>query len=254
MKAPIALLLPFFVWRRRWRLAAYSAAALALWIAAPALWMGAARWGRHHAEWLDAVRGGARPAEQRVQNQSLRSAVLHSLVTYPPGDPRRPDHAAYAPIGDLSEATAGRAAIVIALALVCAIAWATRRRPRTDSDVNWLRDCAAVMVLLTLLSPIVWSQHFVLLLPALYLIAADLVEGGRRGMRTWIGVAVYGVLALVLTREALGRDLHLVALAYHTQTAAALVVLVMISTRSGRLRSAVGQDVSPAMGGTSVLP
>ncbi len=100
LKMTPGLFLPFFVWKRRWRLAAYTTVATAAWIALPAVWMGPGSWWEHQDQWnrlalnvfasrMDRAR---EVNEVRVQNQAFKPAVARLLVAYPPGHPLKVDH------------------------------------------------------------------------------------------------------------------------------------------------------------------
>lgn len=226
LKAPNALLLAFLLWKRQWRLAAFSAAALLVWVALPSLWMGPADWWRHQQEWLrtaaasaaGAAQGGAAESESRVQNQALRPQVARAIG---------------APWGNAAGVLAG-------LALLGVVAWWSRSGAGDAAD--WPAQASAVMILSLLLSPVTWVQHLVLLVPALYLIVA-------RGAPAWTpaaraALALYAICALLLNRELLGRELYLVLLAHGLHTAAMLLVLALL------LRAAApsGRTAAPCAG------
>ena len=100
LKMTPGLFLPFFVWKRRWRLAVYSTIATVAWIALPAVWMGPSSWWRHQDQWnrlaLDVFTSkmdrGRQLNEVRVQNQAFKPAVARLLAAYPLGHPLKVDH------------------------------------------------------------------------------------------------------------------------------------------------------------------
>lgn len=238
LKAPAGLFLPFFLWKRQWKLAGLSVAAALLWTLLPMLWMGPADWWRHEVEWtrtaLESVIGtptpGVQASEQRVQNQSLRLAATRYLVTYPIGHPLHVPHPGYLSFLDLDIQAGRRVATGVAVALVCVCAWGMRRRYGGPDDPAWLLECSGVLVLALLLSPVTWIQHLVFVVPALYLIAA---EGCSRslGIPATAAMWAYAVPALLLNREVVGRDLSLLLLSYHVHTLALLLVLAVILLR-----------------------
>jgi hypothetical protein len=77
---------------------------------------------------------------------------------------------------------------------------------------------------MVLLSPITWEQHLVLTLPALYLIVAE--ESGTSDFETGIIalMTVFVLLALVFTRDLIGKDNYAILLGFHVQTICALIL------------------------------
>jgi alpha-1,2-mannosyltransferase len=237
LKAPFGLYLPFFIWKRRWRLAASTATAAACWIVVPAVWMGPAHWWTQQREWTRVVAAslagdpvpGAAESEHRLQNQALKPAVLRYLVTFPEGDPRHLAHPADVPLLNLNAATADRIATLAVLGLVLVFACWARTPYRAPDEPRWLLECSGVLVLTALLSPVAWVQHLVVVIPALYLIVA---AGRRRlGTAATAAVVVYAILAVVLNREVVTRELYLVFLSYHAQTLCMLLILAVLMLR-----------------------
>jgi hypothetical protein len=201
--------------------------------------MGPANWWRPQEEWtrtaFHSVLGdpapGVRESEQRVQNQSLKLAVTRYLVTYPAGHPLHLSHPGYVSFLDLDPRAArwATAAVVIGFLLVCA--WRMRRRYRGPDDPTWLLEGGAVLILALLLSPVTWTQHLVLVIPALYLIVTEACA--IRPLGAWASGAMgaYAVMALALNREILGRDLSLLVLSYSMHTLALLLVLAVLLLR-----------------------
>lgn len=221
LKAPAALFVPFFLWKGRWRLAIGTVLAAACWIALPALWMGPSSWWTHQREWTRTVVGSltgnriavAEDSESRVQNQALEPALMRDLETH------------------VSPATATAVATVVMAGLVVACAWWARRPCQSAASPGWLRECAAVLILALLLSPVTWVQHMVFVLPAVYLVVAE--GHGIRPLGPPAGAAlgVYVILALILNREFLGREHYVLLLSYGTQTLCMLLVLALITLR-----------------------
>jgi alpha-1,2-mannosyltransferase len=220
LKAPHGLLLAFFVWTRQHRLAFWTAAATALWILAPALWMGPERWWRSQSQWVATATAslaadpiaGAAESERRVQNQSLTATAGRAARRWLPG------------------ASGRSAALVAGLALLATVAWRTRRTDRRAP--SWLPHASAVLIAALLLSPATWTQHLVLMLPALYYIVARQWGGTTPPQPlVTVGVALYVVLALALNREILGRERYLILLDHGLHTLAMFVVLVLVLRR-----------------------
>lgn len=239
LKAPAGLFLPFFVWKRQWRLAAFGCAATAFWVVLPIVWMGPSGWWVHQWEWtrvaLGSVLGTRTPGvaqnEERVQNQALRPAVMRYLMTYPEGHPLRLSHPGYVRFLNLKPATAGRLATGVMLGLLATCAWQARRRYQGSSDPAWLLEASAVLLLALLLSPVTWLQHLVLLVPALYLIVSEDRGIRRLGTPASAAMAAYVVLSIVLNRDLLGRQTTLLLLSYHTHTLGMLLVLGVLLMR-----------------------
>jgi hypothetical protein len=239
LKAPVGLMLPFLLWKRQWKVAAMAVAATVLWTALPMAWMGPANWWRHEAEWtrtafqsvLGNTRPGVRESEQRVQNQSLKLALTRYLVTYPDGHPLRLAHPAYVSIGAMDARAADWVVKGAVVALLLGCAWLTRRRYGSPDDPRWLLEGSAVLILALLLSPVTWTQHLVLVIPALYLVMAEGQAIRPLGWLVSAGMWTYAVLALALTRDMVGKELSLVLLSYHIHTLALLLVLAIVLLR-----------------------
>jgi alpha-1,2-mannosyltransferase len=221
LKAPNALLLPFFVWKRQWRLAALTALAIAAWSALPVVWMGPAAWWHHQRQWITTVgasvagtaSGGEKASEERPQNQSLRATVARLFGAHLP-----------TPVSHLPSI------VIIAL-----VAWWSRRPWSGPGDPRWLAGASAVLIVSVLLSPATWVQHLVVVIPALYLIAAAARGARRLPPAAMAAMALYAVLALGLNREVLGRAVYVALLADGLHTACLLLVLgvLMTSTPAG---------------------
>lgn len=205
LKMTPGLFLPFFVWKRRWRLAAASTLATAGWIALPAVWMGPASWWDHQNQWnqlalnvfasrMDRAR---EVNEVRVQNQAFKPAVVRLLTAYPPGHPLKVDHPLDFAVGHLDAKLAGRLATLATLGLLGAVAWWSRRRWAGPDDPNIPVEVAAVLVLIPLLSPVTWLQHLSFLLPATYLLAAEHLTFRRWSRPVAAFLAVYLVVTLI---------------------------------------------------------
>ncbi len=238
LKPPCALLIPFFLWTRRWRLALLTTIALAAWVALPMLWMGPRSWASHHVEWartaLASAAGapvaGADESESRPQNQALRPLIMR-----------------------LSGAQTPVAANVIALGVLVLVAFGMEcgsllplcpgrlgarvrerslaRRKRWQAaalQTDWLAHSSAILVLSLLLSPVTWVQHLVLMLPALYVLVVTAHSFRPLGTGLKIAAGVYALMALVVNRELVGRTFYVELLNFGLQTACMLLVLGMV--------------------------
>ena len=258
LKITPALFVLFFLWKRRWRLAACTVLAACVWIVLPLTWMGPSNWWNHQAEWAanaglslaDRHTGIAEENEQRVRNQSLRLSLMRYLVAYPENHPIRRDDPDFTPILDLPPQLAQGVVVMATLGLMGVLAWATRKPWRGPNDPDWLRQCAAMCILLLLLSPITWQQHLVWLIPALYIVVADILVGGRISMPRAAAFSGYIVLTMVLNYEVLGKHRFAMVLSYHPFAIAMLLVLglLMLRVRNGTdLRWAPGGVHRPAV-------
>lgn len=239
LKAPAGLMLPLFLWKRQWRLAAFTAAAMVFWIVLPMVWMGPASWWRHQGEWtrvaLGSVLGhrtaGVEMSEERVQNQAFRPALMRYLVTYPEGHSRRLPHPGYVSVLDLEPGMASRLVTAVMLGGLAVCAWHLRRPYPGPADAAWVLECSAILVLSLLLSPVTWTQHLVMMLPTLYLIVTEDRAIRRLGQPAAAAMWTYVVLAVVLNRELLGKDTYILLLSYHIHTLAMLLVLAVLLLR-----------------------
>lgn len=236
LKVAPALFLPFFLWKRRWRLAGYTAIASICWIVLPMVWMGPESWWSHQREWVQVAAGSfvgrETPTtienEQRVRNQSLRQTLMRYLVTFPEDHPLRRDDPGYAPILNLPVPTAKIVVIAVMLSLLVSFCWSARRPFEGRRDPAWLRESSAVMVLALLFSPVTWVQHLVWLVPALYLVVVDARSKKGLGKPATMALGAYVVLAVVLNYELLGKQNFALVLSYHPFTLAMLLVLAVL--------------------------
>ena len=260
LKMTPGLLVPFFAWKRRWRLATYSSLATLGWIVLPAVWMGPASWWDHQNQWnhlagqvftgrMDRAR---EINEVRVQNQSLKPAIVRWLVRYPAGHPLKVDHPLDFTLGDLSEATAGRVASGLMLAVLGGLAWWSRRPWVGRDDPNFVVELAAVLVLILLLSPVTWLQHLCWLLPATYLLAAEHLTY-RRWSRSVAGVlTVYLVVTLVCNRSLIGREASLILFSWHAHTGGMLAILALIMATRPTALGRREPSTAPTLGSATV--
>ena len=237
LKVPNALVLPFFVWKRQWRLAALTAMALAVWTVLPAAWMGPASWWQHQHEWLRAAyasasgapSGGAKESEERLQNQALRPVLARyrtsAAAALPAGSDDEPDTS-----GDtLARRTdASRIPALATIALVALAAWWSRRPTPSGVGPTWLVELSAVLILSVLLSPVAWVQHFVVAIPALYLIVAAQRGSPGLSLPATGAMALYFLLAVLLNRELLGRAAYLTLLGHGLHTVGMLLILAVL--------------------------
>jgi hypothetical protein len=233
LKCTPALLAAYFAWKRQWRFVGATAAAAASFTLAPALWLGAEGYGHNLTAWLGTVRAAAAEAsplqgalgDEEPWNLSLRPALGRFLVAVPPEHKGYVAHPWRVQLFDLNPALAGRIVKGVMAALVVAVALVLGRTPPRRDGVLVLWECAAVSVLMLLLSPITWRQHCVWTVPAFLLVARTaFARGGLPRPMTRL-LAVYVVLVLVLDRGLIGRDLTILLDSYGV-TAWALLCLL----------------------------
>lgn len=243
LKMTPGLLLPFFVWKRQFRLAAMTAVATAAWIALPMVWMGPQAWWTAQWKWasvaLRAASGNADVNEARIANQALRPALDRLLVAYPPGDARKLDHPLDVPVLNLEPATARRITGAALLALLAVCAWRTRRAYDSPHDPARLSEFAGVLLLMTLASPVTWLQHLPWVLPSAWLLVERYREAGGRDRVLRIGLGLYLFMALGLNRELLGRQTYYLLLSWHMHTICQLLLLGLLTATRGRTAAAV---------------
>jgi hypothetical protein len=234
VKITPGLFLPFFLWKRQWRVFGYTSAVTFLWITLPALWMGPMSWWEHQRQWNEialSVAGNSsnefrKDNEERVQNQALKPAITRFLVIYPPGHPLRLKQAGYVDFLNLSPSVAGRVVIVAMLGLWGILCWQSRRAWNNTDPRMILAETSALLCLVLLFSPVTWLQHFVFGLPAIYWIVAR-EQSCPRAITRW-SLTAYVALALLMNRELLGRENYLLLLSYHTHTICLLLLFSLI--------------------------
>jgi alpha-1,2-mannosyltransferase len=257
LKMAPGLFLPYFAWKRRWRLAGLSASWTAAWIVLPAAWMGPASWWDHQQQWnrvalnvfsgrTDAV---SEDNEVRVQNQSLKRAVARYLVAYPAGHPLKVDHPADVAFLDLGPSTARRLATLATLGVLAAVAWWCRRPDSGPDDPARAVEMAAVLVLIPLLSPVTWLQHLAFVLPAVYLLVAENRAFRPLGSPALLATGIFGVLANVLSRALVGRPNSLLLFSLHIHTIGMLLLLGLLMAKRPTVAPALAEtEVAPAVG------
>jgi len=209
----------------------------------------------------DPTVNGVEPAKH--QNRSLTFALARFLMRFEPGHPlfiAHPDdattggvaragaraHPLFRQFLDLSPRRAGH--VIKAILLMLGLALATRyRRPwELDSgDTHFAAEWAGVMGLCTILSPLCWGQHMVLLVPALFLVLLAHLGGGGRRRRT-VAICLIALLILGPQRELLGRELSLILHSYKLETVAALLILCLVLSPR-RLFGSRGGPADPAV-------
>ncbi len=242
LKITPVLFVLLFLWKRQWRVAAYTILATILWILVPVLYMGPTSWWEHHTEWtnnavlsvLDRQAEGRQENELQKANLSLRHTMLRYLVTYPPTHRLRQVDPGYKPVMDLSSPAANAIVAIAGLSLLGLFAWSSRRTFQGPGDPTWGRDCAGTLILALLFSPITWDQHLVWMIPAaLVVVAAAARMSGRLTSAGYAVLAVYIVLTMVLNYEVVGSAKWEALKSYHHLGVAILILFGLLLASAG---------------------
>ncbi len=236
LKMTPGLFVPFFLWKRRWSLAAGTLLATAGWIALPAVWMGPAAWWNHQMQWnrmaLTLVGGGSDARrdenELRVQNQTLALAVKRLVIDYPQDHPLRAGLRLRTAVWNVSPDRAEQLAKFAMLGLLAICCWRGRAAYAGPGDPSWPAETSQVLLLMLLLSPVTWLQHMVYAIPAIFLIVSESRLSGGLPRAARALMAAYATMSLVLNRELLGRENYLVLLSLHMHTLCMLILLGLL--------------------------
>ena len=104
--------------------------------------------------------------------------------------------------------------IAAALGLVALFVRFSSRSFDAVRDKTWPRECAAVLVLALLLSPMTWQQHLAWLVPGAFVVLTAAVRNQLK-TRAWVLLGIYVVLVMVLNYEVLGKPRFQMFLSYH---------------------------------------
>ncbi len=236
LKVSTALFLPFFIWKRKGRLASYSTIAALCWVLLPMPWMGPASWWAHHVEWTRVAVGsfvGERTAiakvnEDRIRNSGLRQGIMRYVANYPDDHPLRTKDPGYVPVLNLDPVKANTLAMAVLVLLLAVFCWQTRHPYGSPTDPDWVRDASAIMVLMLLISPVTWVQHLVWLVPGIYVIVDKVYRSRPPGPFIWAAVVAYVMLAMILNMEILGWYNYQLVLSWKPYTMAMLLVLALL--------------------------
>ncbi|MEA3186601.1 MAG: alpha,2-mannosyltransferase [Chthoniobacter sp.] len=242
LKCTPALLLLYFLWKRQWKIAAAAIAFALCFALLPALWLGSRPFAKAATTWFHNVQQTVSRADpsigilgpEPIQNKALRPAFARYLMQLPPGHPGRFDSPAYVDFFRLSprEAQAVIGSFLLVLLILAAWQFRTAVAERDTARMWW--ECAIVLLLMPLFSPISWGQHFVAALPALYFAMRQLTAQQRSSRGTLAALAVFGLVVLGTNRALVGRDVSLLLESYHLVTLAALLLLGVAFTWHAR--------------------
>ncbi|WHZ26409.1 MAG: hypothetical protein OJF51_001204 [Nitrospira sp.] len=252
LKITPALFVLLFLWKRQWRLAAYTVLATVLWIVLPMLYMGPTSWWDHHMEWtrnavlsvLDRQSEGRQENELQKANLSLRHTMLRYLVTYPPTHRLRQIDQSYKPVLDLPSPLANTIVGIAAISLLGLFAWSSRQAFQGPGDPLWARDCAGILLLALFFSPITWDQHLVWMIPAAFVVVSAAAGLNGKLPRTgYVMLALYVVLTMVLNYEVVGSAGWEALKSYHHLGIAMLILYgLLLSSRDDWSRPAMHSE------------
>jgi hypothetical protein len=241
LKITPALFVLLFLWKRQWRVAFYTVLATIFWIVLPAVHMGPTSWWKHQAEWtrnatlsvLDQQIEGRQDNELQMANISLRHTLMRYLVTYPENHRLRQVDPSYKPVLDLPPRAATLIVVSVALGLLGLFAWSSRNPFQGPRDTAWPRDCAGVLILALLFSPLTWDQHLVWLMPAAFIVVAAARTSGGLSYGGYVMLGIYGLLTMVLNYEVLGRVRWELLKSYHHLGIAMLILFGLLLKSNG---------------------
>lgn len=254
LKVTPGLFLPFFLWKRQWRLALYTTIATACWIVLPMIWMGPASWWSHQLTWTQVAAGSAvgyktpfaHINEDNIRNSGIQPALMRYLVTLSPDHPLRQSDPGYVAILDLPPTYARIVTVSAAIGLLIGFGWCTRQPYRGPGDPEWSRECSAVLILMLLLSPLTWIQHLPWLVPTLYWIAAKACSHEGLSYRSKVAMGLYVMVTVVLNYEVLGKQNFAVFLSFKPFTIGMLLILTVLLLQSQRRENSLDHPIPTA--------
>ena len=240
LKVTPGLFLPFFMWKRQWRLALYTAVSTVCWIILPIVWMGPASWWSHQQTWAQVAVGSAlgyktqfaQANEDNIRNSGIQPALMRYLVTLPPDHPLRKNDPGYVEILDLPPAHARILIFLAITVLLYGFFWCTRQPYRGPGDPEWPRECSGLLILMLFLSPLTWIQHLPWLVPALYWIVAKACSSDGLSHLSKVAMGLYVMIAIVLNYEVLGKQNFLVFLSFKPFTIGMLLIFAVLMLQS----------------------
>ena len=265
------IFIPLLLWKRRFA----EAAATICFVIVFNVIMPGLIWGPNltreivvrHIQLLEKVVALDDPSENGMErpshrSQSLKLAIARYLQTYPPGHPLFIDrnyddvgctergiepsacqrHPLFIQFLNLPKATAKRIVILVIFVIGLAVAWRLRRhwlllRAKTDTDSlsslapEWAIACAFAAIL----SPLTWHQHLTLVLPCGYLVIRDALNRPDHLRVRWASFAFIFVSIWILHRDPLSKLYSLIAMSYHFEVLAVLILIVMTLTIQGAI-------------------
>ena len=247
-KATPLLFLPFLLWKRQWRAAAWMGVFSLLWCAAPSLYSGWEENLQSHKNWLAGMRK-SQPTQQaypslpdggdmKLNNMSLLAGIARYLETYPKDHPlfvndKCLENPLFFQFGNLPPDSARYTMYGILASLGSWFAWKTRRlwgvnyaQPQAIHGA-FVGEWAAVCALCALLSPLCWKQHMILILPCMFLaIRSKLNAKGPFGGRMSPIWACSALMCLFPGPDIFGGSFSAVLHSYKLHTLGATILMV----------------------------
>lgn len=218
IKLTPALLAAYFLWKRRWAIAAWTAGGLAAFTIASAAVVGMRAHSIYVTEMMPLLARGC----AHWVNQSV-SAFLSRL--------------AGADMFDWSLAPPSlfvrAASTIVSLGFIAAAAWVTRGAPR---ESTFRLEFALILVTTLFISPISWIHHAVLSLPALFYLLFHLARHGRLSLtRALLLACCFTLIGIYLKPPGLFQAAWLTPLAsYHLAGQVLLWVMLAIEIDHAR--------------------
>jgi alpha-1,2-mannosyltransferase len=232
LKIMPVLFVPYFVYRRRFRIAAATAVATAALSLFPMLIYGWQRFLDYVGAWRQALAVGWGVGKM---NQSVY-AMLDRFI----GHRIRPGHT---PVLDVLPDSGDRFVQVVMVAVLAGVAavacWSFRGREPADSPAS-LAEYSVIFIVSALFGPLAWKAYLVVLLcPCMLLVAllrrGHLGSGERRGILAALGI--YFVLSGLTTPGLLGTQLAGTLEMLSVTTVATLTLLLVVLWLRLRVRS-----------------
>jgi len=239
------LFLPFLLWKRQWKAAAWMGVWTVLISLAPALYLGWQGNVSAHRQWLDFTIKNMTledPSENGVEppvmhNQALALAIARLFQAYPSDHPLRESNVGLVQFAQLSAHDTKLIVQGALLMLAGALAWRFRRPVDTsDGGVSLGAEWSAVCILSAILSPLCWLQHLMLVVPAVLLIARTLATG-RAQRWQWGATGLILAITLLIHRDLLGKTITstLTSCSPHTVATLLMVLLTLTSSPASQL-------------------
>lgn len=258
------LFLPYLLLKRAWASAAWLLLFTLLWLLLPGLLIGWETLLAGYRDWLERLLRIASSPDlsligfepPRHQNQSLRALFARYLQGYAADHPIHRDydlsqHPLFVQFLSLAPPWPARLYQGAVLALGLLFAWLFRRPWAATPPQRRLAEWSALPIVAALLSPLAWLHHFAVALPALWLSLAILAQR-RQGAGAQLAAGVIALVAFVLQRDLLQRDLSVVELSYKLDAMAMMLLVGFALWQADRWRPGTGAapSRSPAVGTT----
>jgi len=221
LRAVPLLFLPYLLYKRAWRAAAWTAAfLLVLNVVLPLVTFGPATMAERWTSWRTRAAVETNDPTPVYPNQSLLSAMKR-LLTVEGGarDPLRYPVASW-PTTRVVHLFYGVVAVVL-----IALAFAFRRNPPGLADPSVFSEVAVGLCLMTLVSPLAWKAHFVTLLAGYWLVWR--VIRGRKARLPWFAWWASFVCLTLTAPLLIGGHLRAVLESLNVITVGALLVLAV---------------------------